>query len=354
MACEKGDTFKVKELLDVKKHQDLVADINVKGLDDYSPLHHAASEGFHEIVAILIEAKSQIDPLTTSLRTPLHIACYRGNKQIIEMLIKAGANINAQEKEGNTPSHILSELGCQEALTFLLSNKPDLNVKNAFGETIEEVAANLEIKNMVQQYQKNSNANSNENEKTAASYTRTVVENMILHNGRADMVKSLMFKQMLNSQQPGTSGLVQPPSKNEVGKEENKAKQQPTRRYIKIIETAMKIGSLPKLNSPQKTPGDSVCPEDFLPIQMLGKGSFGEVYLVQYKLNGKLYAMKILNKKRVLSQNLLKYAATERNVLCFTKHPFIVGLNFAFQTSEKLFLVLDYCPAYSFISTNLS
>ena len=26
------------------------------------------------------------------------------------------------------------------------------------------------------------------------------------------------------------------------------------------------------------------------------------------------------------------------------KHPFIVGLNYAFQTKDKLFLILDYCP----------
>jgi serine/threonine protein kinase len=25
-------------------------------------------------------------------------------------------------------------------------------------------------------------------------------------------------------------------------------------------------------------------------------------------------------------------------------HPFIVTLHFAFQTSEKLFLILEYCP----------
>ena len=40
----------------------------------------------------------------------------------------------------------------------------------------------------------------------------------------------------------------------------------------------------------------------------------------------------------------MKYAVTERNVLSYTKHPFIVGLNFAFQTRDKLFLILDYCP----------
>ena len=35
---------------------------------------------------------------------------------------------------------------------------------------------------------------------------------------------------------------------------------------------------------------------------------------------------------------------TERNVLSLTNHPFIVKMNFAFQTPDKLFLILDYCP----------
>lgn len=85
----------------------------------------------------------------------------------------------------------------------------------------------------------------------------------------------------------------------------------------------------------------------------LGQGSFGVVYLVE-KLRfedkpepiktGKYYAMKILNKKQILGQNLVKYAKTERDVLTYTKHPFIVGLKYAFQTPEKLFLLLEYAP----------
>lgn len=54
--------------------------------------------------------------------------------------------------------------------------------------------------------------------------------------------------------------------------------------------------------------------------------------------------MKILNKKQILGNNLVKYAKTERDVLTYTKHPFIVGLKYAFQTPEKLFLLLDYAP----------
>ena len=44
----------------------------------------------------------------------------------------------------------------------------------------------------------------------------------------------------------------------------------------------------------------------------------------------KQYAMKVLAKDRLMSRNLIKYAITERNVLSYIKHPFIVGLNYAF------------------------
>mmetsp|Transcript_29982 Transcript_29982/g.29211 ORF Transcript_29982/g.29211 Transcript_29982/m.29211 type:complete len:85 (-) Transcript_29982:33-287(-) len=54
--------------------------------------------------------------------------------------------------------------------------------------------------------------------------------------------------------------------------------------------------------------------------------------------------MKVLSKSKIMGQNLVRYAKTERNVLSYTQHPFIVSLNFAFQTREKLFLLLDYCP----------
>jgi serine/threonine protein kinase len=54
--------------------------------------------------------------------------------------------------------------------------------------------------------------------------------------------------------------------------------------------------------------------------------------------------MKVLNKDRILSQNLIKYVRAERNVLSITNHPFIVKLYFAFQTMNRLFLILEYCP----------
>jgi len=73
-----------------------------------------------------------------------------------------------------------------------------------------------------------------------------------------------------------------------------------------------------------------VGPDDFMPLKMLGSGSFGEVYLVREIRTGELYAMKVLTKAKIFGNNLVRYAKTERDVLSYTKHPFIVGLIYAF------------------------
>ena len=97
-------------------------------------------------------------------------------------------------------------------------------------------------------------------------------------------------------------------------------------------------------NNPTESTEEKIGPSSFICLALLGRGSFGEVYLVQKKSTNCLYAMKVLDKSRIAEQNIFKYAMTERNVLSIIHNPFIVGLNYAFQTNEKLFLLLDYCP----------
>jgi len=53
--------------------------------------------------------------------------------------------------------------------------------------------------------------------------------------------------------------------------------------------------------------------------------------------------MKTLEKSKIRSQNLERYAKTERNILSYVRHPYIVSLHYAFQTPSFLVLVLQYC-----------
>lgn len=81
----------------------------------------------------------------------------------------------------------------------------------------------------------------------------------------------------------------------------------------------------------------------FAPIRLLGKGSFGQVYLVKRKGTDKCYALKAQLKSMVVAQNLHKYVYAERNVQSKMSHSFIVKLHCAFQTKSRLFTVMDYC-----------
>ena len=89
--------------------------------------------------------------------------------------------------------------------------------------------------------------------------------------------------------------------------------------------------------------------ESFNFLELIGKGSFGEVYLIELKTTGKKYAMKVLPKKRLIEQNILRYIITEKNVLSKVKNPFIVRLYFSFQTEDYLYLIMEYCPKYRLI-----
>lgn len=92
------------------------------------------------------------------------------------------------------------------------------------------------------------------------------------------------------------------------------------------------------------TAKQNVTLQDFKMIQVIGRGSFGKVVLVGHKDTKKLYAMKILSKENIVKRKQVEHTRTERRVLGCTKHPFIVGLHYAFQTPQRLYFVLDYCP----------
>lgn len=48
------------------------------------------------------------------------------------------------------------------------------------------------------------------------------------------------------------------------------------------------------------------------------------MFLVEKNDNGKLFAMKVLQKSKIMEKNLTRYALTERNVMSVTSNPFIV------------------------------
>uniref|UniRef100_A0A7N5ZSE7 Ribosomal protein S6 kinase n=1 Tax=Anabas testudineus TaxID=64144 RepID=A0A7N5ZSE7_ANATE len=81
---------------------------------------------------------------------------------------------------------------------------------------------------------------------------------------------------------------------------------------------------------------ESIRPECFELLRVLGKGGYGKVLLFLNKLFSLRIAMIVRNAKDTA------HTKAERNILEEVKHPFIVDLIYAFQTGGKLYLILEY------------
>ena len=93
-----------------------------------------------------------------------------------------------------------------------------------------------------------------------------------------------------------------------------------------------------KKNDPVK----EICIEDFELLKILGKGAFGKVVLAQKKDTAKLFAIKILIKKKIIDTDQIEHTKAEKAILQHVSHPFLVGLEYAFQTNQKLYFVMQF------------
>lgn len=83
---------------------------------------------------------------------------------------------------------------------------------------------------------------------------------------------------------------------------------------------------------------------DFRPVKVIGKGSFGEVRVVQKVDTGKIYAMKTLRKSEMFKKDQLAHVRAERDVLAESNTPWVVQLYYSFQDAAYLYLLMEFLP----------
>jgi serine/threonine protein kinase len=87
----------------------------------------------------------------------------------------------------------------------------------------------------------------------------------------------------------------------------------------------------------------NITPNDFEYLKVIGKGYFGKVMKVKYKSDQQIYALKTIKKSKLKQQKHIEHIRCERKILESIDHPFIISLKFAFQTSTKLYIVMEFC-----------
>ncbi|CAD8124688.1 unnamed protein product [Paramecium sonneborni] len=83
--------------------------------------------------------------------------------------------------------------------------------------------------------------------------------------------------------------------------------------------------------------------KDFIFIKCIGIGGFSRVYLVRKKLDGRFYAMKLIDKEFILLHKKQGIVQNERDIMTVLDHPFINKLDCAFESKNFIVFVLEFC-----------
>jgi ribosomal protein S6 kinase alpha-5 len=87
-------------------------------------------------------------------------------------------------------------------------------------------------------------------------------------------------------------------------------------------------------------------PSHFEFLRIIGQGGFATVYLVRKKGgsdDGRLYAMKLMDKDWIIEHNCMPRIIKERLILeAIRDQPYVTKLHYAFQMDSRLCLVLEY------------
>mmetsp|Transcript_6900 Transcript_6900/g.12668 ORF Transcript_6900/g.12668 Transcript_6900/m.12668 type:complete len:1029 (+) Transcript_6900:181-3267(+) len=81
---------------------------------------------------------------------------------------------------------------------------------------------------------------------------------------------------------------------------------------------------------------------DLEKLCILGKGSFGSVYLTKTR-NGDTYALKCVSKRIVLETKQAKHIVSEKQVMEKMDHPFIIKLFSTYKDTKCVYFVLELC-----------
>ena len=327
-----------------------------------TPLHLACLYDKFTIVELLLRMGASANARALgSLATPLHFAFRNGNQKMAKVLLKYGGNLLLQDSEGNTPVHYAlrycnnSQSECESSCSNYSRQSTSKNDDWKCIESRADYIAALEVRNR-----------------------KGLRPKEMLDIGLQQVVEKLAFAffekkhaKVLNSHRDKENNNGNVPSeavpkkklrikKLSINKASSKYRlhfvhQQTTQDPVNMHSATTEMGSESISEEISSARCGSVASEEtkdygrhglesYEALRLLGKGSFGEVYLVRHKETKELFAMKVIQKMKIMSQNLIRYAMTEKKVMAQTNNPFVVKLKTAFQTKERLFLIMEYCP----------
>jgi tRNA A-37 threonylcarbamoyl transferase component Bud32 len=375
--CYCGNLQLLRALLNLQANCNIVTD------DQWTPLQLAAYEGHVDCVSLLASHPSiQINKMTAERGTALHIAVIKNNPDIVEVLLNHNAapyledqfhkspielctNDSVRELLKNSQSKALNFDKIQEhrPLSFSgevwFSAKWQINDKKVYlvldtdqgvfkhynkrNNYINDIPADFQIPikdiqdvclscrsdlQMLIKDIQDTYLGSKIGEKNVFT-VETKESSMMYYCEYADM-SAEWFKKILESLNFFHLFLYDPANRDARRfHEENKfIRNESANGY----EETGNSGEVP------------VTEDSFQKIEEIGSGTFGKVFKVMKKDTKEIYALKILKKVTLRNRNQLKYAIAECKTLKNIRNPYIIRLEWGFQSPSHIYMVLEYCP----------
>ncbi|CAD8143545.1 unnamed protein product [Paramecium octaurelia] len=80
---------------------------------------------------------------------------------------------------------------------------------------------------------------------------------------------------------------------------------------------------------------------DYTFLYVIGRGGFGRVWRAEHKKTKHQFAIKEMQKCKIINKKSIGSVMNERYLLSNLRHPFLVNMHTAFQDRESLYLVMD-------------
>ena len=82
--------------------------------------------------------------------------------------------------------------------------------------------------------------------------------------------------------------------------------------------------------------------DEFTLLSVIGRGTFGKVFLAEFQRNKERYAIKSIRKDILIEYDQIENTLREKDILFECNHPFLIQMDFLFQNDLRLYFVMPF------------